>query len=78
MAQTAQQEIITNKSNDKIMQRAIEVVERYHLNGDKLPTLVARRDTPQKEQEYKDAQKLKNWKKFVKVMNEPTLFCHSF
>jgi hypothetical protein len=52
---------------DKIMQRAMEIVERYHLNSNTLPVLVSIRDTPQKEQEYKDAQKLKNWKKHLKV-----------
>ena len=59
--------INTVTMEDKIMQRAIEIVERYHLSGNKLPRLLIVRDTPQREQEFKDAQKLKNWKKYLNV-----------
>lgn len=45
----------------------MEIVGRYHRNGDKLPKMILIKDTPQKEQEFIDAQKLKNWNKFLKV-----------
>lgn len=49
---------------ERIWEQARAIVERFHQR-DALPRLLTNRDTPEKEQEFKDAQKLKNWKKYL-------------
>jgi len=48
------------------MQRAIEIVQRYHDNNNQFPRMLTVKDTPQNLQEFKDAQKLKHWNKYLK------------
>lgn len=48
------------------MQKAREIVERYHQRGNELPRKLADRRHPDREQEYKDAQKLTKWKQTLK------------
>ena len=55
---------------DKAFEQAKAIVQRYHLKNRVLPKLLTKRDNPEKEQEFKDAQKLKNWKKFLKVRDQ--------
>jgi hypothetical protein len=48
------------------IQKAREIVERYNLRGKELPRKLADRSHPDREQEYKDAQKLTKWKQTLK------------
>mmetsp|Transcript_11410 Transcript_11410/g.18573 ORF Transcript_11410/g.18573 Transcript_11410/m.18573 type:complete len:524 (+) Transcript_11410:109-1680(+) len=48
------------------IQKAREIVERYHQRGNELPRKLADRSHPDREQEYKDAQKLTKWKQTLK------------
>ena len=48
------------------VQKAREIVERYHQRGNELPRKLADRSQPDREQEYKDAQKLTKWKQTLK------------
>ena len=48
------------------MQKAREIVQRYRERGNVIPRKLADRSTPEKEQEYKDAQKLTKWKQTLK------------
>jgi hypothetical protein len=48
------------------IQKAREIVERYRARGNELPRKLADRSHPDREQEYKDAQKLTKWKQTLK------------
>lgn len=48
------------------LQKAREIVERYKQRGGELPRKLADRSEPDREQQYKDAQKLTKWKQTLK------------
>lgn len=58
------------------LEKARAIVERYHARGDVLPKEWSdRRDDPEREQEYKDAGKLRKWKQALKGIRSVSSIC---